>query len=132
MPPPVKKTPEQEQQAADIAARTRAAEAAGWQQAVKRSAKEAPYENLMSGPDWRDPSYAVQGLVGNVQQRMRQQGEAASQRFQPDVMYAGTGLRPPGFKHGGRVTATGLYRVHKGEHVIPKSLAMRYRERKHG
>ena len=136
MPPPVKKTPEQLQQAADIAARTRGAEAAGWSQAVKRSAKEAPYENLMSGPDWRDPGYAVKGLVGNVQERMRQQGETASQRFQPGVSYAGTGLTPAGFrgtlKRGGPVHATGLYRLHKGEHVIPKTLAQRYRERKHG
>jgi hypothetical protein len=41
--------------------------------------------------------------------------------------------RVEGFKRGGRIPMTGIYRLHKGEQVIPKKLAERYREMKaHG
>jgi hypothetical protein len=40
--------------------------------------------------------------------------------------------RVQGFRHGGRIPATGVYRLHRGERVLPKGLAQRYRETKHG
>jgi len=40
--------------------------------------------------------------------------------------------RVEGFKHGGRIPATGVYRLHRGERVLPKGLAQRYREKRHG
>jgi Family of unknown function (DUF6496) len=38
--------------------------------------------------------------------------------------------RVPGFRGGGTIPRTGIYRLHAGEHVIPASLAKRYREMK--
>jgi hypothetical protein len=38
--------------------------------------------------------------------------------------------RVQGFKRGGTIPRTGIYRLHEGERVIPKSLASRYREMK--
>ena len=78
-------------QAEDIARRTREAEAADWHAAIKRSAGEAPYQNIMSGPDPRDPKYAVQGLAGNVAERMRQQAEEASRPYQRSTLYGSPG-----------------------------------------
>lgn len=40
--------------------------------------------------------------------------------------------RVQGFKHGGTIPRTGIYRLHQGEHVIPASLASQYRKAKHG
>jgi hypothetical protein len=42
------------------------------------------------------------------------------------------GLPAPSMKRGGAVRVSGLYRLHKGEQVMPKSVAGRYREKKHG
>ena len=36
--------------------------------------------------------------------------------------------RVEGFKKGGTIPRTGVYRLHEGEYVVPKSLAGRYRE----
>lgn len=41
-------------------------------------------------------------------------------------------IAPPSMKRGGMIKRTGLYRMHRGEQVLPKSLARRYREAKHG
>ena len=40
--------------------------------------------------------------------------------------------RVPGFKRGGMIPRTGIYRLHQGEEVLKKSLAERYRKSKHG
>lgn len=39
---------------------------------------------------------------------------------------------PKSMKRGGMVGRTAMYRLHRGERVLPKSLARRYREAKHG
>lgn len=39
---------------------------------------------------------------------------------------------PPSMKRGGMVHRTAMYRLHRGEQVLKKSLAQRYREEKHG
>ena len=43
-----------------------------------------------------------------------------------------TGLmsRPPGMKHGGTVHHTGIYRLHKGERVIPSRMAAHFKGRR--
>lgn len=193
------------QQEADIAGRTRTAEDVGWRAAMRR--RDAP----ATGPT--NPSYAVEGLQGNIAARMREQGNAASARpptypqpYSPGVFSAGllrsydeggtvteTGpaqaqkgeqvLPPPlrvaapppkvtqenphkfkasiggggggpnpflsqmqanvesgsmplssveGFAHGGKVPYTGIFQLHRGERVLPKGLAARYRQMKHG
>lgn len=119
----------------DIAGRTRAAEEGAVRASIKQSTKEAPWENLLSGPSPTNPQYAVEGLKGSVAERMREQGEAATAKDRYTPGYGG--LRPVrnisgSYKHGGTIPRTGIYRLHRGEHVIPASLAKRYRESKHG
>lgn len=41
-------------------------------------------------------------------------------------------IAPPSMKRGGMVKRTALYRLHSGERVLPKSMARRYSEEKHG
>jgi Family of unknown function (DUF6496) len=178
-------------QAQDIAARTRAAESGEWRAAMRQP--HAPYD-ITGGPrPIGDPHYAVEGLKGNVAERMHQQGVKGS--FQQGGLvpeegnyqvHEGEGIVPPpggmggstlgqeagpeppkpsrfgfslgkgggsgrnpyleamqasvnaplhevqGFKRGGTIPRTGIYRLHEGERVIPKGLAERYREAKHG
>lgn len=124
---------EQVAQAQDIANRTRQAEQDAWRASVKQSTKEAPWENILGGPSPTNPQYAVEGLKGNVAERMRQQAEAAAAKDRPVAGYGGLGLvarNISSYKRGGTIPRTGIYRLHAGEHVIPAGLARRYREAK--
>jgi hypothetical protein len=118
-------------QAQDIAARTNQAQHDRWNMAMRQKedfggamGRGRPSDMLGQPPQPRDvppagndPYYAIQGLQGNVAQRMGQQGEIAA------------GLRPQGsFKHGGTVPRTGTYKLHRGEKVIPSRMAKRFGE----
>jgi hypothetical protein len=91
----------------DIARRTRGAEEAEWRAA--RQNPRSPYD-LRSGapPESTSAHYAVEGLKGNVAQRMREQGERAA------------GLRT-NFDTGGPVQQTGDYKVQAGEQLVPNN-----------
>jgi hypothetical protein len=63
--------------------------------------------------------------VGEFDKLIRESGGTPGQ--QPNL-----GIKPPNMKRGGPVRVSGLYRLHKGEQVMPKSLAARYRETRRG
>lgn len=115
--------PEQAQrsaQAADIAARTNQAQHDAWNRAMHQKedwggamGRGRPSDMLGQPPQPRDippagndPHYAVEGLKGNVAQRMREQGERAA------------GIRGS-FDQGGTVEQTGDYKAHQGEEIVP-------------
>lgn len=65
------------QQAQDIAARTRTAEDQGWRTAMAQ--RGSPLDMFGAGSTGpTNPRYAVEGLQGNVAQRMREQAAAAN------------------------------------------------------
>lgn len=197
----------------DIAARTNQAQHDEWNRAMHQKedfggamGRGRPSDMLGQPPQPRDippagndPHYAVEGLKGNVAQRMREQGERAAgirgsfdqggtvQQTGDYQVHQGEELMPPpervsapgattsienppkkvpggsgvggnpalermeanvsaplqrassnfdappaSYKTGGTIPRTGVYRLHQGETVIPKSLASQYRKAKHG
>ena len=204
--PPVRReadAPAPSAQAQDIASRTRAAEDTEWRAAMRKPG--SPLDLVRDAPPAKTSAhYAVEGLKGNVAQRMHEQGERAvrgnfdeggtvtqtgdykaqkgEELVPPDIgtsrpggtgpgelppaLGAPSGIPPPpkqnaeqkkqaqrrpnpeleamqanvaaplmhsnidSFKRGGTIPRTGIYRLHAGEHVIPKSLASRYRQMK--
>jgi hypothetical protein len=73
---------------------------------IAASTKQAWIADRTSGRTSRDPSYAVEALQQSVANQMRAQGEAATAKIKGS------------FKKGGKVPATGVYKLHKGERVV--------------
>jgi hypothetical protein len=76
-------------------------------------------------------------LQGNVEEAtaLKKAGKTGLLRKKKKPGRQGSGETPyegtlPGFKRGGRVKRTGLARVHKGEKVLTKKQARRYRSKR--